>query len=190
MKLRFIVTAIAIAVAPALLAARAAFAFDASYHRESKDLPPGLASKLTSHVSDEAEPYLDKEDEKKSDGQTYVDLQSKFEYLPTSGPDGQMVVSVKLGGAEYQPVKGDTGKGKATGRLKYLVFSYALNKGKWVETAKPKWETQDLGKAAGKQMTASAARAEKRKAAIAARQAALKAAAAQTQQSVNRSGDQ
>src|SRR5208282_3902682 len=191
MKLRFIATAIAIAAAPALLAARVTFAFDASYHRESKDLPPGLASKLTKQVSDEAEPYLDKEDEKKSDGQTYVDLQPEFEYLPTSGPDGQMIVSVKLGGAEYQPVKGDSGKGKATGRLKYLVFSYALDNrnGKWVETTKPKWETQDLGAAAAKKMTASAARAEKRKAAIAARQEALKAAAEKAQQSVNQSGD-
>ena len=190
MKLRFIAAAIALAVATALFVACAAFAFDASYHREPKDLSPALASKLTKQVSDEAEPYLDKEDEKKSDGQTYVDLQSKFEYLPVSGPDGQMVVSVKLGGAEYQAAKGDTGKGKATGRLKYLVFSYALNNGRWVETAKPKWETQDLGAAAGKKMTASAERAEKRKAAIAARQAALKAAAEQTQKSVNQSGDQ
>jgi len=189
-KLRCIAGAIAIAAAVALLAVRPTLAFDASYHRESKDLPPGLASKLTTQVSDEAEPYLAKEDEKKSDGQTYVDLQPKFQYLPTSGPDGQIVVSVKLGGAEYQPVKGDSGKGKATGRLKYLVFSYALNNGKWVETTKPRWETQDLGAAAAKQMTASAARAEKRKAAIAARQAALKAAAAQAQQSVNQSGDQ
>ncbi len=190
MKLRFIATAIAIAAVPALLVARPASAFDASYHRESKDLSPALASQLTKQVSDEAEPYLDKEDEKKSAGQTYVDLQPKFEYLPSSGPNGQMVVSVKLGGAEYQPVKGDSGKGKATGRLKYLVFSYTLNNAKWVETTKPRWETQDLGAAAAKKMTASAARAEKRKAAIAARQAALKAAAAQAQQSVNQSGDQ
>ncbi len=189
MKLRLIATVIAIAAAAWLFPLHAAFAFDASYHR-ANDLSPSLAAKLTQRVSDEAEPYLDQEDEKKSSSETYVDLQSKYEYLPNSGPDGQMIVSVKLGGAEYQPTKGDTGKGKATGRLKYLVFSYALNNGKWVETAKPKWETQNLGAAAGKKMTAAAERAEKRKAAIAARQAALKAAAAQTQQSVNQSGDQ
>ncbi len=96
-----------------------------------------------------------------------------------------MVVSVKLGGAEYTPVKGATGKGKATGTLKYLVFTYALDNGKWVELNKPKWEHQDLGAEAAKKMTASAERAEKRKAAIAARQAALKAAAEKAQQSAN-----
>jgi len=192
MKLRLIPTGIAIAAVGLWLPLRAAFAFDASYHREPKDLSPSLAAKLTQQVSDEAEPYLGQEDEKKSSGETYVDLQSKYEYLPNSGPDGQMIVSVKLGGAEYQPIKGDAGKGKATGRLKYLVFSYALDNrnGKWVETAKPKWETQDLGAAAAKKMTASAQRAEKRKAAILARQAALKAAAEKTQQSVNQPGDQ
>jgi hypothetical protein len=177
--------AVLLMAAPAILfalAARPAFAFDASYHREPKDLPPKLASTLTEQISDEAEPYLDKEDEKHSSGETYVDLQQKFEYLPSTGSDGRMVVSAKLGGAEYQPVKGATGKGNATGKLKYLVFSYALDNGKWVEISKPKWESQDLGAAAGKKMTASAARAEKRKAALA-RQAALKAAAEKAQES-------
>jgi hypothetical protein len=153
-------------------------AFDASMHREPRDLTPTLQNKLTEQVSDQAGTYLDKEEEKKNGGQKYVDLQPKFEYLPTYGPGGGLVVSVKLGGAEYVPSpKGQTGKGKATGVLKYLVFTYSLETGKWVEVHKPKWESQDLGAAAGKKMTASAERAEKRKAAIAARQAALKAAA-------------
>src|SRR5208337_879039 len=165
---------------------RPAFAFDASYHREPKDLPPKLASALTEQVSDEAGTYLDKEEEKHRNGEPYVDLQPKFEYLPNYGPGGRMVVSVKLGGAEYKPVKREAGKGKATGRLKYLVFTYALEKSKWVEGGKPKWETQDLGPEAAKKMTASAQRAEKRKAAIAARQAALKAAAEKAQESVNK----
>jgi hypothetical protein len=185
MKLRYAAATLLMA-APAILfafAVRPSFAFDASYHREPKDLPPQLASRLTEQLSDEAEPYLDHEDEKHTSGETYVDLQSKFEYLPSTGSDGRMVVSAKLGGAEYQPVKGAAGKGKATGKLKYLVFSYALDNGKWVEINKPRWETQDLGAAAGKKMTASAARTEKRKAL--ARQAALKAAAEKAQQSVD-----
>ena len=107
MKLRYAATALAMA-APAILfafTARTSFAFDASYHREPKDLPPQLAAKLTEQVSDEAEPYLDKEDEKHSSGETYVDLQQKFEYLPSTGSDGRMVVSAKLGGAEFESAR-------------------------------------------------------------------------------------
>jgi hypothetical protein len=190
MKLFRIAAAAALTLAIlALAAAPPAAAFDASMHREPKDLTPSLQSKLTDQVSDEAGPYLDKESEKHSNGEQYVDLQPKFEYLPNYGPHGSMVVSVKLGGAEYQPVKGQSGKGKATGRLKYLVFTYSLQKGKWIEVAKPRWETQDLGPAAARKMTASAERAEKRKAAIEARQAALKAAAEKAQKSANESGD-
>ncbi len=68
-----------------------------------------------------------------------------------------------MGGAEYNPVKNQPGKGTSTGRLKYLVFTYSLSNGKWVELHKPKWETQELGAEAAKKMTASAQRAEKYK---------------------------
>jgi hypothetical protein len=184
MKPRHLVAAVLMATA-ALFLGPAALAFDARYHREPKDLSPRLASALTETVSDEAQPFLAQEDEKRASGERYVDLQPKFEYLPQTGPDGRMVVSVKLGGAEYDPLKGQTGKGKATGRLKYLVFTYSMNKGKWIEVYKPKWEVQDLGAAAARKMTAAAERTEKRRAALAARQAALKAAAEKAQQSAN-----
>jgi hypothetical protein len=190
MRSVYIAVAAALAATAILFAAHSASAFDARYHRQPKDIPPKLQASLSDTISDEAGPFMDKEDEKKNAGQTYVDLQPKFEYLPNYGPGGQLVVSVKLGGAEYTPIKDQSGKGKATGRLKYLVFTYALQKNKkWVEVTKPRWETQDLGAAAGKKMTASAERAEKRKAAIAARQEALKAAAEKAQQSANQSGD-
>ncbi len=166
---------------------QSALAFDARYHREPKNLPPKLASSLAERVSGEAGSYLDKEEQKHQTGERYVDLQPKFEYLPNYGPGGSLVVSVKLGGAEYQPIKDQTGKGKATGKLKYLVFTYALQKGKWVEFNKPKWESQDLGATAAKKMTASAARAEKRKAALAARQEALKKAAEKAQKAADQS---
>jgi hypothetical protein len=174
-----IAVAVALAAAVVTPVARmpAALAFDARFHRQPKDLSPKLAASLTEQVSDEAGLYLDKEEEKHRSGERYVDLQPKFEYLPNYGPDRSLMVSVKLGGAEYQPVKGQTGKGKATGVLKYLVFSYALHGGKWVESGKPKWEKQELGAAAAKKMTAAAERAEKRKAALAARREALEKAA-------------
>jgi hypothetical protein len=181
--------AIAIAMAALTLCLAApAHAFDARFHRQPKDLPPGLANALTEKVSDEALPYLDKEDEKHKNGERYTDLQQKFEYLPNYGPGGKVVCSVKLGGAEYDPVKGESsGKGKATGRLKYLVFTYALQNKQWVEMNKPKWESQDLGPEAARKMTASAERAEKRKASVEAarKQAALKKAAEQAQKQID-----
>ena len=85
-------------------------------------------------------------------------------------------------GAEYTPVKNATGKGAATGKLKYLVFNYGLVRNKWVEREKPKWESQDLGLEAARKMTASAQRAEKYKEA----QAKLKARADAAQRALNK----
>jgi hypothetical protein len=66
--------------------------------------------------------------------------------------------------------------------LKYLVFTYALEGKNWVQVAKPKWESQDLGVAGAQKMREGLAKGEKRKAAIEktmqTRQAASAAAAA------------
>ena len=56
--------------------------------RQPKDISPALKQSLDDKVSEDAYPYLDKEDEKKKDGKPYADLQEKFEYLPNYGPDG------------------------------------------------------------------------------------------------------
>jgi len=153
------------AVALAISWPRAASAADFAHPRQQRDLTPALREQLTETLSDEASNYLNAEDEKKARNEPYVDLQPQFEYLPNYGPGGHLVVSAKLGGAEYVPTKGDVGKGTATGKLKYLVFTYSLAKGKWVEVSKPRWETQNLGAKAAKKMTAAAERAEKYKAA-------------------------
>lgn len=180
-----------VAYAAALLAA--AFFFTAPahhalaqhlpYHRMQRDLTPALRKSLNEKVSDEAGPYLDKEDQRKQEGKIYTDLQEKYEYLPTYGPHGRLTVSVKLGGAEYDPSKHVSTKGAATGTLRYLVFSYALTHGKWVQIAKPRWEVQRLGAKAGAKMTSAAERADKyrkeREAAKAKSAAAAAAAAAQ-----------
>ena len=122
--------------------------------RQPKDIPAALQKSLDDKVSDDAAPYLDKEDEKKMTGKPYTDFVPKFEYLPNYGPNGQLsTVSVKLGGAEYDPTDKSTTKGKATGKLKYLVFSYTREGSKWTPIAPPKWESQDLGKMAAKEMT-------------------------------------
>jgi hypothetical protein len=122
--------------------------------RQPKDLPPGLQKSLDDKVSEDAATYLDQEDAKKMAGKPYTDFVPKFEYLPNYGPNGQLsTVSVKLGGAEYDPTDKSTTKGKATGKLKYLVFSYTRQGSKWTPIAAPKWESQDLGKHAGTEMT-------------------------------------
>ena len=144
-----------------------------------KDLTPAVQQSLQDMLSDVAEPYFVAEGEKKAKGQKYVDLQQKFEYLPNYGPHNQLVVSCKLGGAEYDPSKPGSSKGAATGTLKYLVFTYALQNKKWVSVAKPKWETESLGAAAGKKMTGNQQRGDQRKEAIEkARQTKANAAAA------------
>jgi hypothetical protein len=122
--------------------------------RQPKDIPPALQKSLDDKVSEDAATYLDQEDAKKMAGKPYTDFVPKFEYLPNYGPNGQLsTVSVKLGGAEYDPTDKSTTKGKATGKLKYLVFSYTREGSKWTPIAKPKWESQDLGKLAATQMT-------------------------------------
>jgi len=156
---------VAAAIALVLSLPVAASAVDLSHPRQQHDLTPALRDQLTDTLSDEASTFLNAEDEKKSRNEPYVDFQPQFQYLPNYGPGGRVVVSAKLGGAEYVPPKSGVGKGTATGKLKYLVFTYSLVKGKWVELNKPKWETQDLGPKAAKKMTAAAERAEKYKAA-------------------------
>jgi hypothetical protein len=122
--------------------------------RQPKDIPDSLRKSLDDKVSEDAEPYLDQEDRNKMDGKAYTDFVPKFEYLPNYGPNGALsTVSVKLGGAEYDPTSKATTKGAATGKLKYLVFSYTRQGSKWIPYGKPKWESQDLGKLAAQQMT-------------------------------------
>jgi hypothetical protein len=184
----------AVALAAALsfsLDARRAHAMDLQHARAQKDLTPALEQSLQDKLSDVAEPYFNEQDEKKAKGQVYLDLQQKFEYLPTYGPHNHLVVSCKLGGVEYDPTKKGTAKGLATGKLKYLVFTYELDGKQWVSITKPKWESQDLGVAGAKQMRQSLARGEQRKAAMekaAQNRAAASAAAAAAQKAADRSG--
>jgi hypothetical protein len=165
MKLRTIISAAAMAAAFFFTMLPAARAIDFRHAREQRDLPPALRQSLSDKVGEDAGPYLDAEDAKKAKKEPYADLQEKYEYLPNWGPHNQLsTVSVKLGGAVYDPTKPGSSKGAATGTLKYLVFSYVLHNGKWVMISKPKWEQQALGAAAGKQMTDNIARGDKNKA--------------------------
>jgi hypothetical protein len=159
MKRFVILSAVALAAALVFLTpigASKASAQDAVMRRfrQPKDIPESLRKSLDDKVSEDAGPYLDQEDRNKMDGKPYTDFVPKFEYLPNYGPNGQLsTVSVKLGGAEYDPTSKATTKGAATGKLKYLVFSYTRQGSKWIPYGKPKWETQDLGKLAAKEMT-------------------------------------
>jgi hypothetical protein len=184
----------AVALAAALffsLNVSRAHAYDLQHARAQKDLTPALQNSLQDKLSDVTGPYFDEQDEKKAKGQVYIDLLQKFEYLPTYGPHNHLVVSCKLGGVEYNPVKPGTTKGLATGNLKYLVFTYALEGNQWVSVSKPKWETQNLGAAGAAQMRQNLAHGEQRKAAMektAQTHAAAAAAAAAAQRAADRSG--
>src|ERR1700683_451854 len=164
---------------------------DLQHARAQKDLTPAVQQSLQDKLSDVTGPYFDEQDENKANGQVYIDLLQKFEYLPTYGPHNHLVVSCKLGGVEYDPTKKGTAKGLATGNLKYLVFTYALDDGQWVSVAKPKWESQDLGLAGAKQMNQNLARGEQRRAAMeksAETHAAAAAAAAAAQKAADGQG--
>src|SRR5208283_3864708 len=158
MKRIVILSAVALAAALMFLipvGASTASAQDAVMRRfrQPKDIPDSLRKSLDDKVSEDAGPYLDQEDRNKMDGKPYTDFVPKFEYLPNYGPNGALsTVSVKLGGAEYDPTDKSTTKDKATGKLKYLVFSYTREGSKWVPIAQPKWESQDLGKKAATEM--------------------------------------
>ena len=114
---------------------------------------------LNDKLSTEFGYYLGAEEEKHADGKPYVDLSQRFEYMPSRGRGG-IIVHAKCAGAEYVPNKGEMTKGIATGRIKYLLFTYALRGGQWVEVAKPSWQTQSLGAKAAQRMTEAAARDE------------------------------
>ena len=184
----------AVALAAALffpLSAVLAHAMDLRHARAQKDLTPALQESLQDKLSDVSGPYFDEQEGKKAKGQVYIDLLQKFEYLPTYGPHNHLVVSCKLGGVEYDPSKKGTAKGLATGKLKYLVFTYSLEGKEWVSVSKPKWESQDLGTAGAAQMRQNLAHGEQRKAAMektAQTHAAAAAAAAAAQKAADRSG--
>jgi hypothetical protein len=69
-------------------------------------------------------------------------------------------------------------KGIATGKIKYLLFTYALRNGEWTQVGKPQWQTQSLGRKAAERMTEAAERDEAAEAA--ARERALRATPAPT----------
>ena len=133
---------------------------------------------LNDKLSTEFGYYLGAEEEKHADGKPYVDLGQRFEYMPSRGRGGAMIIHAKVGGAEYVPNHGEMSKGVATGKLKYLLFTYALRHGEWTEIAKPHWQTQSLGRKAAERMTEAAARDEAAEAA--ARERALLATPAAT----------
>jgi hypothetical protein len=115
---------------------------------------------LNDKLSTEFGYYLGAEEEKHADGKSYIDLGQRFEYMPSNGRGGGIIVHAKCGGAEYVPNKGEMTKGIATGRIKYLLFAYALQHGEWTEIGKPQWQTQSLGRKAAERMTEAAARDE------------------------------
>jgi hypothetical protein len=132
-------------------------------------LPHAAAAQALSHaqfqalndkLSTEFGYYLGAEEERHADGKPYIDLSQRFEYMPSRGRGGGIVVHAKCAGAEYVPNKGEMTKGIATGRIKYLLFTYALRNGEWIEIGKPQWQTQSLGRAAAERMTEAAKRDE------------------------------
>jgi len=138
-------------LAPALVVPRIA---------QAQSLSRAQLSALNDKLSTEFGYYLGAEEEKHSDGKPYVDLGQRFEYMPSRTRGGGIAVRAKCGGAEYIPNKGEMTKGIATGRIKYLVFTYALRNGQWTEIGKPQWQTQSLGHKAAERMTEAAERDE------------------------------
>jgi hypothetical protein len=140
------------------------------WRAHAQSLSRAQMKSLNDKLSDEFAYYVGAEEEKHADGKMYVDLGQRFEYMPSRGPRGGIVVHAKCGGAEYVPNKGEMTKGIATGRIKYLQFTYALRDGGWTEIGKPQWQTQSLGRKAAERMTEAARRDEAAEAAARERQ--------------------
>jgi hypothetical protein len=116
--------------------------------QKENPIPAAMRQQLSDTIASESDSFLSDESEKKASGKTYVDLEhAKFMYLPTQ-KGGKWTVLAKLQGDEYTPSKSGTGKGKATGKQKTLVFNYRLDGSKWTEVEPPKWEDANAGTAA------------------------------------------
>jgi len=117
----------------------------ASGPAKENPIPKAAAQQLSDTIASESDSYVSDESEKKSSGQTYVDLEhAKFLYLPTMKA-GHWTVQAKLQAAEYTPSKSGVGRGKPTGKQKILVFNYRLDGSKWTEVEQPKWQDVDAG---------------------------------------------
>ncbi|MGH7865937.1 MAG: hypothetical protein ACREQB_13175 [Candidatus Binataceae bacterium] len=162
-----------VALAPGVHAA------DIRKSRQARDLSAAQKEALFDTLSDATQPFFAEEEKKKADGKPYVDLRyDMVQYLPNYGSGGRVIVSVKLGGAEYDPASKASSKGAATGKLRYLVLSYSFKDRRWVEYKKPKWQEQNLGAKAATKITADRTRRDEREAALEARKAAAAKAAA------------
>jgi hypothetical protein len=113
-------------------------------------LTPALRQKLAETIATESDSYLDQESEKKSSGETFVDLEgAKFKYFPVM-KGSKVEVTAKLEGPEYKAPKEGGGKGHATGKRRALVFKYRLDGQQWTETEQPAWQDVEEGKKAAK----------------------------------------
>jgi hypothetical protein len=103
-------------------------------------LTPAQQKALQDAIASDSDLFLDQESEKKSSGEPYVDLEhAAFSYIPTNKGGGLTVIA-KLTGSEYKLAKNGTGKGRATGNKKALVFNYKVDGTKFVASEPAKWE--------------------------------------------------
>jgi len=108
-------------------------------------LSPAQQKALQEQVANDSEQSMDEESEKKSSGQTYVDLEhASYSYLP-SNKSGGLTVQAKLTAPEMKARKSDPTKSSPTGKKKALVFSYKVDGAKFTATEPPKWEDVDTG---------------------------------------------
>jgi hypothetical protein len=147
-------------LAAGCLAAVIAFGLAFPRAASAQALTQAQLQALNDKLSTEFGYYLGAEEERHADGKSYIDLGQRFEYMPSRGRGGAIIVHAKCGGAEYVPNKGEMTKGVATGKIKYLLFTYTLSHGAWTEIGKPRWQTQSLGPEAAQRMTDAATRDE------------------------------
>jgi hypothetical protein len=109
------------------------------------DLARELSAQLNDAVARELEPFARDQAMKKLRGEPYVDLNSKFEYAPAYGFGGRVAISVMVGGPMRTTLSGLSGVARTatSQQVRYLVFTYALVEGRWVELSKPRWETRE-----------------------------------------------
>ncbi len=114
----------------------------------SKPDPAGeLSAQLKAAVADELVPFARDEEAKKRRGEPYVNLGSRFEYLPAYGPGRKVAISVLVGGPVLATPAASANAARSfnSEQSRHLIFTYALVDGHWIEISKPRWETRERG---------------------------------------------
>ena len=105
----------------------------------SNAMTPVLQAKALEMVDAESPKYSAAEDEKRAQGQPYIDLRRAKSKYQTSSADGQLRFTTMLIGKEREASSNSAHKHYRAKR-RALVFTYQLDGDQWKEASPPVWK--------------------------------------------------